>query len=151
MSTVYEHTIKLQDHLDASPNPTTDLCKFAQAYIGVVNHRWDPLSKRIAHASRAFFIDDQLTTDSFIYPSQKFGEVILKGYVPRISCIDVSDRLIVALPFFDAVVLGPVQDIEPELVDFELEGYSTVLPMGTPLERPLFVPIEDISFVTFAA
>ncbi len=84
-------------------------------------------------------------------PSQKFGEVILKGSVPRIGCIDVSGRLVVALPFFDAVVLGPVHEIEAELVDYELDECDAVLPLDIPIRRPIFTPVENLGFIALAA
>jgi hypothetical protein len=75
--------------------------------------------------------------------AQQFGETIIKATTPRISCISVRNRLIVAITFFDAVILGPRRDIEPELIDYELEEYNSVLTLDVPMTRPVFTPVED--------
>ena len=62
-------------------------------------------------------------------PVQKFGEIIIKGRAPRVDCVDILGRPVIALPFFDAVVLGPRQEIETDLLDYELEDCDTVLPL----------------------
>lgn len=151
MSTIYKQSMALQAHLDTVPE--TDSSKQAIARMGLelINERWDGSLTRAAHTSAAYFIDDGLTTESLLYPTQKFGEVILKGTIPRIACVDVSDRLVVSLPFFDAVVLGPVQEVESELVAYEMEECATVLSLGTRIARPLYTPVENLSFITFAA
>jgi hypothetical protein len=99
----------------------------------------------------AYFIADGLTSESFVTPFQKFDEVVLRGDVPRIGCIDVFGRFVVSLPFFDAVVIGPAQELEPELVEYELEGYDSVLPLETHLQRPLYTPVESLRFIALAA
>jgi len=48
-------------------------------------------------------------------------------------------------------VLGPTQEIEPELVEYELEDYSTTLSVDVPIHRPLYTPIESIGFLMLAA
>lgn len=141
----------LQNHLDGIPEKTSGRELAAKWGLNKLNSRWDPSLVRAARADSAYFIDDSLTAESSIYPCQRFGEVILKGHVPRISCVEVAGRLTLALPFFDAIVLGPTQNIETELVDYELDGFDTVLPLDVIIRRPLYTPVEDLRFITLAA
>ncbi len=140
----------LQKHLDDLQDSPLSRKIAALRGIDLINKDRDDNTLRAAHASSAYLLDDELTSKSLDYSPQRFGEVILKGAVPRVSCIDISERLIIALPFIDAVVLGPVIELEPEYVEFELGIYSAVLPIGVPLERPLYTPVEDILAI-FAA
>lgn len=151
MARIYKKSIALQRQLDQAQESLDLKLDFARIYLDEINKQWDSLQPRAARSSCAYFIDDKLTTDSLMSPSQKFGEVILKGTVPRIGCINISGRLVVALPFFDAVVLGPVQEIESGLVDYELDECDTILPLEVPIRRPLFTPVENIGFIALAA
>lgn len=151
MPSIYVQSMALQKHLDTMPEASAEKIRMATIGLGPLNDRWDSAVKRAAHAKEAYFVDDQLTMESFIHPTQKFGEVVLKGHVPRIACVEISERLVLALPFFGAVVLGPSQEIEPELVDYELDDCDTVLPLGVPMARPLYTPVESLSFITLSA
>jgi len=151
MATIYEQTMALQARLDNMPKLNIDSRDYAKISLAVINDRWDSSSIRAARSSAAYFIADALTTESYIYPTQKFGEIVLKGIVPKISCIDVDNRLVVALPFFGATVLGPAQEIEPELVEYEIGDYDAVLPLDVRIDRPLYTPVENLGFITLAA
>lgn len=125
----------------------------ARRYLEEINVGWRPGQVRVAHAEGAYHVDDELTMESLMYPFQVFGEIILKGTVPRVSCIDVNGRLVVSMAFFEPTILGPVQEIEPELVDLDIElsGQDVILPVGTRLRRPIHVPVEDIRYSLLAA
>jgi hypothetical protein len=151
MSSIYRRTMGLQKNLDESGDPIDVRHDFAQMYLDTINEHWDASVARLARASCAYLADDRLTRESDLYPSQRYGEVVLKGTVPRVGCIAVADRLVVALPFYDAVVLGPRLEIEPELLDLELDGSDSVLPLDTPMSRPLYTPVESLSFITLTA
>lgn len=142
--------MELQTYLDRLEDGKIKI-KTAELGMLAINHRWLPNTKHAVRSSSAYYIDDGLTIDSRIHPSLKFDEIVLKGRVPKLSCISVNNRLLLSLPFFDAVVLGPMQELEPELVDYEMEGHQTVLPIGVPISRPIFTPVEDVKFIMLAA
>ena len=151
MSEIYRETITLQRTLDLQSS-TASLKERRRAVaecLGRINNYWISEEGRAAHAKSAYFIDDRLTFDSYICPTKKFGEIILKGTVPRLACIEVSDRLVLALPFFDSVILGPKVEIEPELIELEMDEGDVILPLGKEIRRPLYVPVEDMVFITF--
>ncbi len=148
MTSYYELSLALQTHLDAIPKDGADKRVVALGALRTINERFDSSRMRAAHASSAYFIDDQLTTDSFLMPTQKFGEIILKGNVPRVACTRILGRFTIALPFFNSIILGPSQEIEPELVAYELDDYDSVLPIDTPIRRPIYTPVESILFMT---
>jgi len=150
MASIYEQSMSLQAHLD-SKESRIDKNTIATLGLQIINNKWDSSLIRAARSSSAYFIADGLTTESFVNPLQKFDEVVLKGHVPRITCIDLLGRFIIVLPFFDAEVLGPTQEIEAQLVEYELDGYDTALPLNTTLQRPLYTPLENLEFITLAA
>lgn len=149
MITVYDQSMALQRILDESSEPILD--RYAIISLETINEQRDSCPIRVARAGVAYFIDDELTTDSLINPVQQFGEIVLKGTVPRVKCIDVSGRLVLALPFFEAKILGPAYEVEPEIIELELDDCDTVLPLGTTISRPLYAPVESLSFIMFAA
>ena len=151
MASIYEQSMALQAHLYSVEYKDKESELLALAGLAAINDRWDSSVSRVAHSDSAFYIADKLTEDSIHFPVQRFGEVILKGHVPRITCINLASRLTLALPFFDAVVIGPYQEIEPELVDYELDGYDVVLPLDVPIRRPLYTPIEQLRFIMLVA
>ena len=153
MATIYEQSMQLQAILDKSETDGMHSSKKIIKNIGLaaINDRWTNGLVRVARTSNAYFIPDGLTQESYIYPLQEFGEIVLKGRIPRVDCVDILGRSIVVLPFFDEVILGPRQEIEEELVEYELDGYDTVLPLDTPLSRPLYAPVESLEFIAIAA
>ncbi len=151
MATIYAESIALQAHLDLMPQDSEERDTTLSVGLRLINSRWDPSLPRAARASSAYFIDDGLTMDSLLTPSQEFGEVLLKGRVPRIGCIDLIGRLTIAIPFYDAVVIGPSQEIEPELIDYELDDCDSFLPIGVTIRRPIYTPIESLSFIALTA
>ncbi len=155
MATLYEQSMQLQAIMDKASAAEMYSAHKIIKKIGLasINERWSSELVRAARTTKAYFIPDGLTLESYIYPSQEFGKILLKGSVPRVDCVGILGRKTIALPFFDAVILGPRQEIEAELVDMdhELDGYDTVLPLDTPLKRPLYVPVENLEFIAIAA
>lgn len=121
--------------------------------LGEINDGWNADQVRVFRANFAYHIDDGLTEDSLMNPHRVFGEVIVKGTVPELRCIESDERLMIAFPFCKPIVLGPEQSIEPGLVDLEMDlsHADTVLPLGVPLRRPLYIPFCDITFTMLAA
>jgi hypothetical protein len=153
MATRFETSRELQKVSDTPNNDRTLKLGLARSYLEEINTGWRPRQVRIAHAEGAYHVNDELTTESLMYPFQVFGEIILKGTVPRVSCIDVNGRLVVSMAFFDPTILGPTQEIELGLVelDMEMSGHDIILPIGTTLRRPIHVPVEDMLFSMLAA
>jgi hypothetical protein len=155
MTTLYEQSMQLQAIMDKTNAAKLYSQQKIIKKIGLasINERWSSELVRAARTSKAYFIPDGLTLESYIYPIQEFGEVVLKGCVPKVDCVDILGRKTVALPFFDAVILGPRHEIEVEFIDIdqELEEYDTVLPLDTRLKRPLHVPVENLEFIALAA
>ena len=145
--------LKLQGNLDGlGKNPEVAI-KAMTHYLAEINDGWQPDVRRYVHTEEAFHVDDQLTIDSLIYPVRQFGTIMLVGYVPRVRCINIEGRLTVGMPFFDAIVIGPRREIEPELaeLDMELENADCTLPLDKKLMRPLFVPIDQMDFSMIVA
>jgi hypothetical protein len=122
-----------------------------QLELADMNKLWDPEPKRVVRANQALFVDDQTTLDALLYPSQTFGETCAIGYVPRISCIHYLGKYLLTFPFVQAKVIGPEQELEDSLLDLELADEDVLLPLHTPLRRPLHIPLVDIRFFEYAA
>ena len=90
-----------------------------------------------------------MTTDSQVHPFVEFEEVIVSGFCPGVRCVDFKQRLTVALPVYSPKILGPSLEIEPELFDIEMElgDYQTVLPIGSTIERPIYMPVEGMQYI----
>ena len=150
MLSIYEQSMQLQALLDNCPEIDETKSLIRDIGLEEINNRWHGSVVRAAHASDAYHINDGLTLESNIFPVQKFGEIVLKGNVPKVDCIEIKGRSIVTLPFFDAVVLGPRQEIELSLVGHELADYDTVLKLDVHMRRPIHTPVESPQFITFA-
>lgn len=116
-----------------------------------MNKLWDPEPKRVVRADLALFVDDQTTLDALLFPSQTFGKTCAVGYVPRISCVHYLGKYLLTFPFVEARVIGPEQEIEDSLLELELSEEDVLLPLHTPLRRPLHIPLVDIRFFEYAA
>ena len=151
MTNFYENALGLQVLMDGASDISIDKSVISEVGLRDINLQRDPTGIRVAHASEAYFLNDGLTIESEVTPVQKFGEILIKGRAPRVDCVDILGRSVIALPFFDAVVLGPRQEIETDLLDFELEDCDTVLPLDTRLQRPLYIPVVSMISTMFAA
>lgn len=148
MATRYERSLELQKILDSPVDSDEFKRHCMKMSLEDINVGWRAQQPRLMHAEAGYHIDDKLTLDSLAIPTRVFGEIILRGTVPEVRCMQFYGRYIVALPVFEPTVLGPKQEIEADIVDLEMEmsGADTVLPVGIPLRRPIYVPIEDIQF-----
>lgn len=151
MASIYKESMDLQARLDKLSSEDADCTLIVQRNLQDINTRWDATASRIARAGSAYFLVDGLTTGPFADTAQQFGEVIVKGHVPRVSYFEALGRLVVSLPFFEGVILGPSQEIEPVLVEYEMEGSDIVLPLDVPIRRPLHVPVESLASIMLAA
>lgn len=149
MASLHKHVMALQAELDTITEPARRKL-VANIGVGVINLMREPVDSQFAWASRAYFLKDG-TEDSFLHPFLQFGEVITRGHVPQVESVSVGFREVIALPFRNAVVLGPRQDVEAERIEQEMAGSATVLPLDTPLPRPLYLPVEALLFSERAA
>jgi hypothetical protein len=147
----YLESLELQKFVDGDVGAERELA--ANLWLDDLNRYWNPGYRRAIRTNRAYLLKDGLTFESSVFPPQVFGEVELVGHVPHIKLIELANRLIVALPVFDGVVIGPRQLIEPELVDYELDLTDTtcVLPLDERLKRPVYAPVESLEAIMLAA
>ncbi len=150
-ATHYDHCMRLQEQLDAHEGSLDERIGMARMFLeGTVNPNFNS-HIRFAHADRALQVADGLTLDSYVFPQREFGEIALKGMVPRVTCVRVDDRLIVTLPFFSSTILGPSQELEAGLVELEMEDSDVVLIPGETVARPIHTPVESLRYVKYAA
>jgi hypothetical protein len=98
-----------------------------------------------------FFMPDGLSQQSD--DAVEFSEAVLTADVPSLVIAKIGVRHIVSLRCFESIVLGPAQEIEPALIDLEMDlsDANTVLQVGQRIRRPLYVPAEDVKFISLAA
>ncbi|MDX1765379.1 MAG: hypothetical protein R3313_00335 [Candidatus Saccharimonadales bacterium] len=152
VSRTYKMSMALQGHLDDPRLSRDEQVEALTVGLQVINEFWDPAVDRAAGAESAYFSDTNFSAESQIFPFVEFGGVALRGSVPRIDAIiNEEDRLVVALPFFRAVVF------ESLAVNDRVSASDDVLPedlhlrIGQTLDRPLMLPVEDLRFVILAA
>jgi hypothetical protein len=150
MSQLYKKAIRLQSELD-SMEPDSAEQGIVKTYgLQRINSEWTP-HKRAIRSSRAYFIPDGFT--QFDDDTVEFDETLVTAEVPSLSIAKLGIRQVIALRCFEPVVLGPATSIEADLVDLDMDlsNATTTLPLHQHIRRPIYIPVEDVTFITLVA
>jgi hypothetical protein len=153
MSELYRDIMKFQARLDCLQENAYAQTMLTVIELPRIQEAWTGDVRRVARTDRAYHLNDGLTEDSRRYPIVEFGSVILNGSVPRVDCVQIGDRSVVVLPFFNYEVYGPTIEIASDMVghEMDIDFVDTVLPINTRMDRPLYLPVESVAFIALAA
>lgn len=150
MSELYRTAMGIQSNLDSYPSDSPIQQIIKREGTQKINEEWTP-HRRLLATERMYFMPDGLTQQSD--DAIEFTEAKLTADIPGFVIAKIGVRNIVSLRCFESVVLGPADEIESVLIDLEMDltGANTVLQVGEIIRRPLYVPVEDVTFISLAA
>jgi hypothetical protein len=150
MSELYRTAMGIQSNLDVYPSDSPIQNFIKHEGMQKINDAWTP-HRRLLSTDRMYFMPDGLSQQSD--DAVEFTEAKLTADIPGFVIAKIGVRNIISLRCFESVVLGPADEIESVLVDMEMDisGANTVLQVGVRIRRPLYVPVEDVTFITLAA